>query len=51
MCRCEVGIIQYLEHYLSKCATIVQLTLQLLRRAAMLLQHLTGFLHYLGRFG
>ena len=40
------------EHNLSKRATIVQLTLQLLfHRVAMFLQYLTGFLHNLCRFG
>ena len=52
MCYYEVGIMQYLKHNLSKCAAIVQLTLQLLlHRVAMFLQHLTGFVHYFCRFG
>ena len=35
----------------TKCVTTVELTLQLLQAAAMLLQHWTGFLHYHCRFG
>ena len=42
---------QYLEHDLSECATIVKLTFPLfLYRVAMFLQHLTGFRQYLCRF-
>ena len=50
--RLQVSIMQDSERSLAKCATIVELTLQLfLHKAAMFLQHLTGFLHYLCRFG
>ena len=51
MCHCQVSKMQYLEHNLSKCATIVQPTLQLLCRVAIFLQHCTGILYYLCRFG
>ena len=51
-------IMQYLKHNLGKCATIVymvwcsiELTLKLLHRVAVFLQHLTGFLHYPCMFG
>ena len=40
VCHHQVGVMRYLEHNLSKCATIVQPTLQLLHRTAMFLQHL-----------
>ena len=54
MCHYQVGIMQYLEHNLAKCATIVELTRQLFHRPVTFFQcfqHLTGFLHHLCRFG